>query len=188
MVFLGERLRPWQWIALAAAACGVASLGLAHGSFPWIAVVLSVTFGFYGLIRKIAPLDALEGLSLETAALFLPALAYLLHLERAGLGSFGHAGLRTTLLLAGSGVVTALPLLWFAEGARRITLLSAGILQYIAPSLQFLIGALVYREPLDASRLAGFSMVWAALAIYSVDAVRAARRRSTPSGAPHLVG
>ncbi|MFH1680716.1 MAG: EamA family transporter RarD [Candidatus Eisenbacteria bacterium] len=186
MVFLKERLRRWQWVALAVAGCGVAYLTFVHGSFPWITAVLVLTFGFYGLIRKTAPLDALEGLSLETAALFLPALAFLLYTDRTGSGSFGHADLRTSLLLAGTGVVTALPLLWFAEGARRITLASVGILQYIAPTLQFLIGVLVYREPFARTRLAGFSLVWTALAIYSVEGILAARnRRRSRRAAPH---
>lgn len=175
MVFLHERLRRWQWVAIAIAAAGVLYLTFVYGSFPWISLTLALTFGLYGLIRKTADLDALEGLTLETAILFLPALAYLLHLEAVGAGSFGHAGARTNVLLAFTGVATALPLLWFAHGARRITLTSVGLLHYIAPTLQFLLGVLVYHEPFTRTRLVGFSAVWLALAIYSVEGVRTRR-------------
>ncbi|RPJ47638.1 MAG: EamA family transporter RarD [Candidatus Latescibacterota bacterium] len=184
MVFLRERLRPGQWGALAIAAAGVAYLTFAYGTFPRIAAVLAVTFGFYGLIRKTAPLDAIEGLSLETAALFLPAASYLLYIESNGTGSFGRSGLSVALLLAGSGAVTALPLLWFAEGARRISLTSLGLLQYIAPSLQFLCGVLLYEEPLSRSRLAGFALVWIALAVYSAEGLLFRRRRRAARPAP----
>ncbi|MBN1658330.1 MAG: EamA family transporter RarD [Anaerolineae bacterium] len=177
VLFLHERLRPLQTAAVAIAAAGVLYLTLTLGTFPWIGLLLAGTFGFYGLIRKTAPLGSLEGLSLETALLTMPALAYLLLLERTGAGAFGHAALPTTLLLAGAGAVTAFPLLLFATAARSITLSAVGILQYIAPTLQFLLGVLAYHEPFSPARLAGFAMIWLALAIYTAEALVQERRR-----------
>ncbi len=176
VLFLGERLRLWQWIAIGTASGGVIFLTLGLGAFPWIALTLAITFGFYGLLRKTAPLGALEGLSLETAVLFLPALAYLVYLELADAASFGHTGATTSILLALAGVVTALPLLWFIYGARRVTLTTVGILQYIAPTLQFILGVLVYKESFSTTRLVGFSVIWLALLIYSFEGVVQRRR------------
>jgi len=139
VLLLGERLRLGQGIAIAFALAGVVFLTVAYGAFPWIALTLAGTFGLYGLLRKTAPLGSLEGLTLETALLSVPTLAYLLALESAGRGSFGHAGTATSLLLVGAGVVTAFPLLMFAYAARNVTLGTVGILQYIAPTLQFLL-------------------------------------------------
>jgi chloramphenicol-sensitive protein RarD len=178
-LFLKERLRPWQGVAIAIAASGVIFLTLGYGSLPWIALTLALTFGLYGLLRKTASLGALEGLSLEMIILFLPALVYLLHLERAGSASFGHAGAAATVLLAFTGVVTALPLFLFAYGARRITLTTIGILQYIAPTMQFLLGTLVYGEPFSSTRLIGFGTVWIALLIYSLEGFVAGRKQKS---------
>jgi chloramphenicol-sensitive protein RarD len=147
------------------------------GAFPWIAFTLAGTFGLYGLLRKTAPLGSLEGLSLEMAYLFLPALAWVVYLEAAGRASFGHAGTVTSLLLALTGVITAFPLLMFASAARRVTLATVGILQYIAPTLQFLLGVLVYGEPFSQARLVGFAVIWVALVIYSTEGVVEERRR-----------
>jgi len=169
VVFLRERLRMWQGVAIALALCGVLYLTVNYGSLPWIALTLAGSFGLYGLLRKTAPLNSLEGLTLETLLLFLPALAYLLFQETTGVSAFGHAGLLTTLLLAFSGAATALPLLLFAAGARSITMTTLGILQYIAPTLQFLLGVLVYHEPLTRARLAGYCLIWLALAVYTAD-------------------
>ncbi|MEJ2210667.1 MAG: EamA family transporter RarD [Anaerolineae bacterium] len=169
VLFLGERLRPGQAVAIVFALAGVLFLTVAYGAFPWIALTLAGTFGLYGLLRKTAPLGSLEGLGLETALLSVPTLAYLLALESAGSGSFGHAGAATSLLLAGAGVVTAFPLLMFAYAARNVTLATVGILQYIAPTLQFLLGVLVYGEPFNGTRLVGFAAIWAALALYSAE-------------------
>ena len=179
VLFLGERLRLWQWISVGIAACGVSYLTLSHGAFPWIALGLATTFGFYGLLRKTAPLGALEGLSLETTFLFLPALAYLLYLERVGTASFGHTVALTNILIALSGVVTALPLILFAYAAKRVTLATVGILQYIAPTGQFLLGVLVYGETFTQPRMVGFSVIWIALLIYSLEGVIERRRRRT---------
>jgi chloramphenicol-sensitive protein RarD len=154
-------------------------LALGYGSLPWIALTLALTFGLYGLLRKTASLSAFEGLSLEMIILFLPALAYLLYLELAGTASFGHAGTGTTVLLAFTGVVTALPLFLFAYGARRITLTTVGILQYIAPTMQFLLGTLVYGEPFSSARLIGFGAVWVALLIYSLEGLVVGRKHKS---------
>jgi chloramphenicol-sensitive protein RarD len=143
-------------------------------------LTLAFSFGLYGLLRKTARLNSLEGLSLETALLFLPATGYLLYLEAAGQGSFGHAGFTTTLLLALAGVATAVPLLFFALGARMIPLSMLGILQYLAPTIQFLLGVLVYKEPFTTERLVGFSLVWSALLIYTIERYFNGQRRKQP--------
>jgi chloramphenicol-sensitive protein RarD len=171
LLFLRERLRPWQWVAIGIALSGVVFLTVGYGAFPWIAFTLALTFGFYGLLRKTASLEALEGLALETAVLSVPALAYLVYLELAGAASFGHAGTVTNVLLAFTGIVTALPLLLFAHAARKVTLATVGILQYIAPTLQFLLGALVYGETFTETRLIGFGIVWIALIVYSLEGI-----------------
>lgn len=179
VLFLRERLRLWQWVAIGIAGLGVSYLTLSHGAFPWIALTLAITFGLYGLLRKTAPLGSLEGLSLETAFLFLPALAVLLSREWMGSGSFGHTGTVTSGLLALTGVVTALPLLWYAYGARRVTLTTLGILQYLCPTLQLLLGVLVYGEAFTQARMVGFGAIWIALILYSLEGVIEGRRRKS---------
>jgi chloramphenicol-sensitive protein RarD len=174
----GERLRPGQWLSIAIAAAGVFYLTFAYGSLPWIALTLACSFGLYGLLKKMAPLGALHGLALETALLVLPAAAYLAYQESAGRGAFLHSGIATDVLMAGAGLVTILPLLLFAAAARRIPLSLTGIFQYIAPSLQFLIGVFIYKEPLTRSRLIGFSMVWIALALLALEGVIFVRTRA----------
>ena len=154
LLFLNERLRFRQLVAIAVALGGVVVLTVSYGVVPWIALTLAGSFGLYGLLRKTAALSSLEGLTLETLLLFLPALVYLLYLEANGTAAFGHTSTTTSLLLAAGGVATAFPLLLFAAAARRITLTLLGILQYIAPSMQFLLGVLVYDEPFDGMRLA----------------------------------
>ncbi len=161
-----EHLRPGHWLAVGLAAAGVLYLALQQAGLPWIALVLAVSFSLYGLLRKMAPLNSLEGLAVETALLLPFALLFLISLELNGAGAFAHAAPPATLLLALAGPVTALPLLFFAAGARRIPFSQIGFLQYIAPTLQFLIGVLLFHEPLSATRLAGFSLVWLALLIY----------------------
>jgi chloramphenicol-sensitive protein RarD len=175
MIFLGERLRPAQWFPLGLATSGVIYLTLTYGSLPWIALSLAFTFGFYGLVKKMAPLGSLYGLTLETGLVFLPALGYLLFAESAGQGALGHANLLTVLLLVGAGVVTTVPLLMFASAARRIPLTMIGVMQYIAPTLQFLLGVLVYKEPFTTSKLIGFSMVWMALIVFWMEGLLAHR-------------
>ena len=178
VIFFREHLRRVQWAAICLAAAGVGYLTVQHGSLPWIALVLAFSFGAYGLIKKSAPLEALEGLTLELSLLFVPALLYLLYLESRGVGTFGHAGL-SSLLLALGGVVTATPLLMFAGAARRIPLSMLGVLQYIAPTLQFAIGVWVYGEEFSRTRLIGFCFIWAALMIYTVEGLHGHRRKRT---------
>lgn len=180
MVFLRERLRPGQVAAVLIAAGGVLYLTLNYGSLPWIALTLAVSFGVYGLLRKKATLDSLEGLALETMVVFLPALGYLVYVGTQGRLVFGHAGPATDFLLVLTGAATAVPLLLFAAGARRIPLSVMGIIQYVSPSLQFLLGVFAYGEALTPARLVGFCFVWLALLIFAGEGVmhgRAAARR-----------
>jgi chloramphenicol-sensitive protein RarD len=166
-----ERLRRWQWGSIALAAAGVIYLTISYGSLPWIALTLAASFGLYGLIKKLAPLGSLHGLALETGILLLPASIYLLSVESTGAGAFLEGTPMLKLLLVGAGVATTLPLLMFASAARRIPLGLVGILQYITPTLQFLLGALVYDEPLATGRLVGFVVVWVALALFVIEGV-----------------
>ncbi len=175
VIFLRERLRPMQWLPIGMAAAGVLYLTFAYGALPWIALTLAFSFGLYGLIKKVAPLNSLHGLTLETGILFLPALAYLIYSDAAGQGAFLHTGTGSDLLLIGAGAVTTVPLLMFASAARRIPLSLVGILQYIAPTLQFLLGVLVYHEPFDQAHFIGFGIVWAALIIFGVEGFLAHR-------------
>ncbi len=176
-VILKERLRPAQWLALAIALGGVLYLTFSYGAFPWIALTLAFTFGFYGLIRKTAALNSAEGLFLETAIIFLPALGFLLLQETRGVGALAHTDVRTTMLLIGAGAATSIPLILFAAGARRITLTSLGLLQYLAPTLQFLIGVLIYHEPFGPDRVVGFSLIWLALILYTTESLLTHRGR-----------
>lgn len=169
VLLLGERLRRWQLVAIAAAVIGVAYLTLRLGHLPWISLTLAGTFGFYGLLRKKAPLDSLPGLSLEMAWMFVPALGYMLWVQGNGTAVFLHTDLRTNLLLPLTGLATAFPLLWFGTAAQQVTLTTLGILQYIAPTGQFLLGVLLYGEPFDQHKLIGFSLIWIALIIYTVE-------------------
>lgn len=166
---LGERLRPLQWAALGLAAAGVVELGIAAGAPPWIGLILAVSFGAYGLLRKTAPLGAVEGLALETALLFPFAVGYLVWLGLHGESAWVAAPWSGRVLLAATGPLTAIPLLLFAAGARRITLTQLGVLQYISPTLQWLIGVAILHEAVDASRLLGFAMIWLAIAAYSTE-------------------
>jgi len=166
VLFLRERLRAMQWVAVGLAAVGVTYLTLTYGRPPWIALSLAVSFGVYGLVKKLAPLGSLYGLTLETALVFPMALSYLVFVESRGTGSFLHQGALTNILLISTGVVTSIPLLMFATAARQIPLTMIGLLQYIAPTLQFLIGVFLYHEPFDQFRLIGFSLVWLALIIF----------------------
>jgi chloramphenicol-sensitive protein RarD len=166
-LLLRERLRPLQWIAVALAAAGVAWLTWQTGHPPWIGLTLGVTFGIYGLLRKTAALGALEGLSLETLMLLPLALGYLAFLAWSGRNGFIDAGPATKWLLAAAGPITAVPLLLFATSARRISLSLLGLLQYMSPTIQLLLGVWLYHEPFGGARLAGFAMIWAALALYT---------------------
>lgn len=182
VLFLRERLRPLQWASVAIAAVGVLWLTMRHGQFPWIAIALAVSFGIYGVLRKLAHVDSVTGLGVESAYLFVPVLGVLLWSESHGTGGFlPHAdapgyGPAIDALLVLSGLVTALPLVGFAYAVRRISLTSVGLLQFIAPTLQFLIGVFVFAEPFDRSRLVGFACIWLALAVFVADSIHHSRR------------
>lgn len=169
MLILRERLRPIQWIAVGIAAFGVAWLTWHGGTLPWIALLLATTFALYGLLRKTAALGALEGLALETLLLFPLACGYLVLLSVQGQNHFTTASTSAQLLLAAAGPITAIPLLLFASGARRIPLSLLGLLQYIGPTLQLLLGVWLYHEPFGGARLAGFALIWSALAVYTAE-------------------
>lgn len=170
-----ERLRPLQWVSVALAAAGVMYLTLALGSLPWIALSLAVSFGTYGLMKKLAPLGPVQGLTFETGILFIPAAVYLVVEELAGRGAFMHAGPLRNALMLGSGPVTTLPLLMFAAGVRRIPLSLVGMLQYVNPTLQITIGVMLYKEPFTRVQFVGFGLVWAALAIFAIEAYASRR-------------
>lgn len=174
-LFLHERLRRVQWVAVAIAAAGVLWLTVEARQLPWIALVLALSFGIYGLLRKVATLGALEGLAMETFMLLPIALAYGVFLLGTGQSAFPGGGFSLQLLLLALGPVTAIPLLLFATGARRISLATLGFLQYIAPSLQFMVGTLLYGESMSPGRLAGFAIIWLALAVYTIESLLAHR-------------
>ncbi|MGB0388342.1 MAG: EamA family transporter RarD [Ardenticatenaceae bacterium] len=178
VLFLKERLRRGQVGAVMMAASGVLYLTLSYGVVWWISLTLAFSFGFYALLRKKAPLGALESLSLEIIWLIVPALGYLIYLESANVGSFGHTDPITTSLLILTGLVTAGPLFLFGYGAQRVTLTTLGILQYIAPSLQFIIGVTLYGEAFTTTRMIGFGIIWTALLIYTLEGARHARQRT----------
>jgi chloramphenicol-sensitive protein RarD len=176
MIFLRERLRPLQWLPVGLVAAGVIYLTFSHGGLPWIALVLALTFGSYGLVKKIAPLETLPGVAMETGIMSIAALGYLLFEEGRHTSAFGHAGLATSLLLVGSGIASAVPLLLFTAGARRAPLSVVGLLQYISPTLQFLCGVYLYGETFDRTRLIGFSIIWLALLVFTAESLLVYRR------------
>jgi len=177
VIVLGEHLRPRQRVAVAIAALAVVVLTIDYGRPPWIAVTLAFCFGLYGLVKKRADVDGTQSLAVETSFVVIPAIAYLLWLNADGQSTFITEGTGHTALLTGSGIITAVPLILFGAAAIRIPLATIGLLQYIAPVMQFLIGVLLYDESMPLSRLAGFALVWVALAVLTTDAVRALRER-----------
>jgi chloramphenicol-sensitive protein RarD len=168
IIFLREKLNAWQGVAFILALLGVGYLTFQYGKFPWIALSLAFTFGIYGLLRKTAKVEALVGLTAETALLSPLVLTYIVVLGIRGTGAVGNASPHHHLLLLGAGVVTAAPLLWFTLGVRKIPLSTAGFMQYIAPSLQLFLGVVVYLEPFTRTHLISFSLIWTALLIYSL--------------------
>jgi len=182
VLVLKERLRPLQWLAVLLAAIGVTIEAARAGGLPWIALVLAGTFGIYGLLRKQLPLDAASGLFLETVCMTPVALAWLGWLSLSGQNHFGGGpGLLNgrDLMLIATGAVTAIPLLLFAIAARRLPLTLMGFLQYLAPSITFLLAVFVYDEPLDLTRTLAFAVIWTGLAVYSIDLVRSATATAT---------
>lgn len=182
-VVLRERLRPMQWTAVALAAAGVMVQLAKVGRLPWIALVLAVSFAIYGLLRKRGPLGPLTGLGVETALLAPVALGYLVWRGMQGEGALGSVGVLEHTLLLACGIVTAVPLLWFATAARALSMASLGLFQYLAPSVQLLIGVTLYAEPFGGARAGSFALIWAGLALYSVDAFRAGRRAAAAPAA-----
>lgn len=172
VTFLKERLRRLQLVSLLLAVAGVLFLTMQYGRIPFVALTLALTFGSYGLLRKVVSVDSLTGLTMETILLFPLAAGYLLYTDRTGSGAFLHGPLSINLLLLAVGVVTAVPLLLFASAARRLRLATIGFLQYLTPTLHFLLAVIVYREPFSTARLISFLFIWTGLACYSWDAYR----------------
>jgi chloramphenicol-sensitive protein RarD len=176
VVFLRERLNVTQWAAVAIAAMAVIYIGVSAGSPPWIALAVATSFSLYGLIRKVVHVEALQGLAVETIVLMPFALGYLLWCEANGTGAFGHSGAVVNALLVGCGPITAVPLFLFAVGARLIPYSTVGLLLYITPSLQLLVGIFLYHEPFTGARALGFAFIWLALVLYAGDGVWRARK------------
>jgi chloramphenicol-sensitive protein RarD len=176
MFFLRERLRPPQILAVLLATTGVIYLTIQYGSFPWIAITLAMSFGLYGLIRKVAPVSPLVGLAVETLLISLPAIGYLFYLDSQGTGSIFRVSLNLDLLLMGCAPLTAIPLLFFTAGAKRLYLSTLGLMQYIGPSGMFLLAVFYYLEPFSTAQVWTFIMIWTALVVYSTDSVIYYRR------------
>lgn len=178
VVLFRERLNRAQWLSVTIAAGGVLYLTWAGGHPPWLSIGLAMSFGLYGLVRKVAKVEALPGFTGETLLLFPLAVGYVLWREFSGIGVVSHSGLGTNALLVLSGPLTAIPLVWFAIGARRIPLSTVGLLQYIGPSLQLLCAIVVFHEAFTGPRVVGFTMIWIALAVFALDGLLASRRRA----------
>jgi len=181
MIFLGERLRQIQWLAIILATIGVGYQLVLLGSLPWVALVLAFSFGFYGLLRKRLAVDAFSGLLIETLLLSPVALIYLLWLAQQGNMHFLFTTGNTTLLLIASGLVTSLPLICFAAGTRRLTLTINGLLQYLAPSIAFLLAVFIYNEPLDSNKLITFAFIWTALVLFTAEGIWRTRKTKLSS-------
>jgi chloramphenicol-sensitive protein RarD len=174
MVFLKERLSLLQYISFALAAIGVLIMTISYGQFPWIALSLAISFGLYGLAKKLIKVDSAVGLALETLVVMPLAAIYIGYLMSQGTNSLFAGSLSTTLLLAGAGAATAVPLLFFAKGAQRIPLATLGILQYIAPTLTLILGVFVYHEIFSSIHLLAFTFIWSALILYSLSRTKLA--------------
>jgi chloramphenicol-sensitive protein RarD len=177
VVILGERLRPLQWVAMAFATVAVVVLTVGYGRLPWVALVLAFTFGSYGLCKKTANVGAVESLAYETAVIAPFAGAYLAWLAFTGASNFAAHGFDHTLLFMSTGIVTAVPLICFGAAAIRVSMVTLGLLQYLAPVIQFLLGVLWFQEDMPASRWAGFVLVWLALIMFTAEAVTHRRRQ-----------
>ncbi|MFC8514344.1 EamA family transporter RarD [Streptomyces sp. NPDC057257] len=186
VLLLKERLRPVQWAAVGIGFAAVVVLTVGYGQPPWISLVLAFSFATYGLVKKKVNLGGIESLAAETAIQFLPALGYLVWLNSRGDLTFATEGTGHALLLAATGVVTALPLVCFGAAAIRVPLSTLGLLQYLAPMFQFMLGVLYFHEAMPAERWAGFALVWAALCLLTADAWRAARQVRAEVGLPRV--
>jgi chloramphenicol-sensitive protein RarD len=177
VLVLGERLRPLQWAALALAGLAVLALTVEYGRPPWVALVLALSFGSYGLVKKKADAGAVESLVVETLVVSPVALAYVVFLTATGASTFGTEGVGHVLLVVGTGAITVLPLLCFGGAATRIPLSTLGLMQYLTPTVQFLLGILFFHEPMPAMRWVGFSLIWLALALFTVETLRHRHRQ-----------
>ncbi|MEO0495566.1 MAG: EamA family transporter RarD [Actinomycetota bacterium] len=178
---LGERLRSGQWAAIAIAGAGVAWLSIDLGSLPWVSLFLAITFGLYGLIRKTAPVESLDGLSIEVAVMLPVAVVALFVLTGDGDGIHAVDGVPGWIWVAGAGVMTSTPLLLFGFAARQIPLWTVGVLQYITPTLQFLLGVLAYDEDWSGGQVVGYSIIWFGLIVFAAEGVARARRSRAAS-------
>ena len=178
MIFLKERLRFWQGIAVGLSILAVANLIIGHGTVPWVALTVAVTFGLYGLVRKIAVVDAYSGLFIETLVILPPVLAYLVYIGVEGTGTFDITDIKETALLMMAGLMTASPLVLFALAAKRLRLATVGFFQYIAPTGHFLLAVFLYDEPFTDARKVTFGFIWLALALYSYDSFRGHKSQS----------
>lgn len=177
VLVLGERLRPVQWTAMGAAFVAVVVLTVENGSPPWIALILAFSFGTYGLLKKTAGVGAVEALAIETGVLLPVAAAYVVVLGVTGVSTFGSQGPGHAVLLAAAGLVTAVPLLLFGASVSRVPLSTLGVLQYLAPTMQFLLGVTLFDEPLPLGKLVGFVLVWIGVALFTTDLIRHHRRQ-----------
>ncbi len=176
-IFLGERLRAWQWLSVAFAASGVVFMTFGLGGLPVISLVLAFSFGLYGLMRKTMHVDSLVGLTFEVSLLLPLAVGYLAYLAWNQNLEFGHISRSTDILLALGGAITAIPLLWFANAARRLRLATMGFMQYLAPSMQLALGVVMYHEPFTRTHLVSFGLIWTGIAVYTIEAAIRLRRR-----------
>lgn len=186
MLFLRERLRLWQWVGIAITTAGVTFQSLRCGGLPWIALLLAITFSSYGLIRKVVKADAMAGLTVETLLMAPFAIAYVVWSGMAGHAAFAAGDTRINLLLLSAGVLTSVPLIWFVNATRRLRYTTVGVLQYLAPTGQFLLAVLAYDEPFTRQHLLSFTLVWTGIAVYLAETnrrVRAERRAAVPAAA-----
>lgn len=183
MIFLGERLSKMQMLALLIAGSAVLYYAVGLGEFPWIAMGIALSFGFYGLFHKMTTVSSLNSLCMETMILSIPALLYVLWGQFQGTSALFRVNLTTDLLLVGTNLVTALPLLLFVIGTRKSTMTTMGFLQYLAPSITFILAVMIYHEPFSHQRLWTFVMIWGALGLYSADSINTFRKRRTSKGA-----
>lgn len=179
VVFLNEQLRTWQWVSVGLAFLGVLYLTIRLGTLPWIGLLLAASFGLYGLFRKKITEKAIHGFVMETGFLFVPALVYLVQLELRGGGSFSNGDLSSSFLLLSTGAYTAIPLILFGSAAQLIQLSTLGFIQYVAPTLQILIGIFIFNEVFSVEQLIGFGIIWTALIIFSVEGFTFQRDKSS---------
>ncbi len=179
VVLFKETLRPLQWLAVCIATAGVLYMVIAIGKLPWVSLALAFTFSIYGVIKKSVPLGAFEGMALETGLLVLPASAFLLYWSCTGEGAFGTQGITLDALLIFSGLLTLIPLLLFAAAATRLPLTLVGIIQYLAPTIQLMVGVIILGEPFSPIELVGFTVIWIALAVFAIDGVITSKKQVT---------